>query len=275
MKFTKMHGIGNDYIYVNGMSEDVCYDEEYIQKISDRHTGIGSDGMIVILDSEHCDFKMRMFNKDGSEGKMCGNGIRCFAKFVYDQGLTNKDQITVETLGGNKIVYLHIVNGEVISAKVDMGQPIFECAKIPVAVEHMQMIDAPLTIHDHTYQVTCLSMGNPHCVIFVNDVMSLDLDKIGPYFEHSHYFPESVNTEFVEMIDEDTIRMRVWERGSKETQACGTGACASAVAAMLLSPCKRKLTVQLLGGELEIEWAEDNHVYMSGPAVSVYHGEID
>lgn len=275
MKFTKMHGIGNDYIYVNGMSEDVRYDREYIQKISDRHTGVGSDGMIVILASEHCDFKMRMFNKDGSEGKMCGNGIRCFAKFVYDHGLTNKDQITVETLGGNKVVYLDIVNGEVLSAKVDMGEPIFECSKIPVALECSQMIDAPLTIHHITYQVTCLSMGNPHCVIFVNDVMGMDLDKIGPYFEHSRYFPESVNTEFVEIIDEETIKMRVWERGSKETQACGTGACASAVAAMLLSNRKRKITVQLLGGDLDIEWANDNHVYMSGPAVSVYHGEID
>lgn len=275
MKFTKMHGIGNDYIYVNGMSEDVCYDREYIQKISDRHTGVGSDGMIVILASEHCDFKMRMFNKDGSEGKMCGNGIRCFAKFVYDHGLTNKERITVETLGGNKIVYLGIVNGEVLSAKVDMGEPIFECSEIPVALECSRMIDVPFTINHVTYQVTCLSMGNPHCVIFVNDVMGMDLDKIGPYFEHSRYFPESVNTEFVEIIDEETIKMRVWERGSKETQACGTGACASAVATMLLSNHKRKITVQLLGGDLDIEWAEDNHVYMSGPAVSVYHGEID
>lgn len=275
MKFTKMHGIGNDYIYVNGMSEEVCYNKEYIQKISDRHTGVGSDGMIVILPSELCDFKMRMFNKDGSEGKMCGNGIRCFAKFVYDHGLTTKNKITVETLGGNKMVYLNIVNQEVISATVDMGEPIFDCARIPVAVAQKQMLNAPLTINGHVYQVTCLSMGNPHCVIFVDDVMALDLNKIGPYFEHSHYFPESVNTEFVQVMNEETIKMRVWERGSKETLACGTGACASAIASMLLLNAKRKVTVQLLGGDLEIEWAEDNHVYMSGPAVSVYHGEID
>lgn len=275
MKFTKMHGIGNDYIYVNGMKEEVCYDPEYIRKISNRHTGIGSDGMIVILSSDICDFKMRMFNADGSEGKMCGNGIRCFAKFVYDQHLTDKTTITVETLGGIKTVYMEIKDGKMISAKVDMGEPILNCKDIPVQTTKEQMIDVPFTVGNQTYQVTCVSMGNPHCVIFVDDIMSLDLASIGPLFEKDPRFPESVNTEFVQIVSENYVKMRVWERGSGETMACGTGACAVAVATMFKFPHLKKVTVELLGGCLEISLQKDNHIYMTGPAETVYTGQID
>lgn len=275
MKFTKMHGIGNDYIYVNGFTEKIDYSAEYIAKISDRHTGIGSDGMIVILPSDICDFKMRMFNADGSEGKMCGNGIRCFSKFVYDYGLTSKSVITVETLGGIKTVYMTIEENKMVSARVDMGEPIFKCTKIPMKSKYDEMIEKPFVVDGHTYIVTCISMGNPHCVTFVDDIMNLDLEKIGKKFEKHSDFIESVNTEFVQIVKEDYVKMRVWERGSGETLACGTGACAVAVATMIKYPHIRNVTVELLGGCLEIEWTQDNHIYMTGPATISYTGEIN
>lgn len=275
MKFTKMHGCGNDYIYVNGINQDVNMNVDYIKAISDRHTGIGSDGMIVILKSDKADFKMRMFNADGSEGKMCGNGIRCFSKFVYDHHLTSKTTLKIETLAGIKTVYMHVENGKMQSARVDMGEPSFDCKQIPVESTLPKMIDVPFEVGNKMYQVTCISMGNPHCVTFVDQVNDLDLKEIGPLFEFDSRFKESVNTEFVEKVRDDYVKMRVWERGSGETMACGTGACAVGVTTMLQNPQIKKVTVELLGGCLEIEWdKKTNHIFMTGPATTVYDGEI-
>lgn len=275
MKFTKMHGIGNDYIYVNCM-DGIPFDPVATSvKLSDRHFGVGSDGMILICPSDKADFRMRMFNADGSEGKMCGNGVRCFAKYVYCKGLTDKTVITVETLGGIKTARLTVENGDVTLIRVNMGSPILQSGLIPVKFAGDSMVNQPVTVGGKTWNVTCVSMGNPHCVTFVDDVEGMELEKIGPQFENHPIFPERVNTEFVRKIDDTTVQMRVWERGSGETWACGTGACAVAVASVLNGVVNdSRVTVKLRGGDLLIEWdREDNTVYMTGTATFVFEGE--
>jgi len=276
MKFTKMHGCGNDYIYVNCFKERIDNPEVLSRALSDRHFGIGSDGMILICPSDNADFRMQMYNSDGTEGKMCGNGVRCIAKYVYDYGLTDKSTISLETKGGIKYLDMHISDGKVASATVDMGTPVLASELIPVAFPKHQVINEPLNIGGTEYKITCVSMGNPHVVVFVSDLSSLDLEHTGPLFEHHPMFPEGVNTEFVELIDDNTIRMRVWERGSGETLACGTGACASVMACILNGKTGHQVTVHLLGGDLEIRHDESsNHVFMRGPATTVFDGEID
>ena len=276
MKFTKMHGIGNDYIYVNCM-DGIGFDpaQSSIQ-LSDRHFGVGSDGMILICPSDKADFRMRMFNADGSEGKMCGNGVRCFAKYVYCKGLTDKTVITIETLGGIKTAWLTVENGDVTLVRVNMGSPNFSPQLIPVNFTGESMINQPITVGGREWNVTCVSMGNPHCVTFVEDVDGLDLEKIGPKFEHDPIFPERVNTEFVQPVDDTTVKMRVWERGSGETWACGTGACAVAAASILNGVVNQNsVTVKLRGGDLLIEWDRgENVIYMTGTATFVVEGEI-
>ncbi len=277
MKFTKMHGIGNDYIYVNcidGMDFDPV--ETSIQ-LSDRHFGVGSDGMILICPSDKADFRMRMFNADGSEGKMCGNGVRCFAKYVYCKGLTDKTVITIETLGGIKTAWLTVEKGDVTAIRVNMGSPILKPALIPVTFPGDSMVNQPVTVGGRQWQVTCVSMGNPHCVTFVDDVDGMELEKIGPLFENNPIFPERVNTEFAKKLDDSTVQMRVWERGSGETWACGTGACAVAVASLLTGTVRgERVTVKLRGGDLLIEWdRNDDTVYMTGTATFVFEGEVE
>lgn len=273
LKFTKMEGIGNDYIYFDGIHQNIPMNQTFISKISCHHYGIGSDGMIVILPSQQYDFKMRMFNLDGSEGKMCGNGIRCFAKFVYDHGLTDKTYLEIETLGGVKKVWLMIKNQQVQSVKVDMGEPILDVHKIPCLFHKNQMINESVDIHGKTYELTSLSMGNPHTVMYV-DHLDFDIDKIGPNIEHHPLFPDLVNTEFVEVINRQYLKMRVWERGSKETMACGTGACAAMFASYLNGFCDQHVQVELLGGILDISY-ENGHIYMTGDAHTVFEGMIN
>lgn len=276
MKFTKMEGCGNDYVYVNGFEEKIDNPNEVAIAVSDRHFGIGSDGLIIINPSEVADFKMCMYNADGSEGKMCGNGIRCVAKYVYDFKLTDKDVITVETLSGIKTLKLNVENGKVKTVRVNMGAPILECDKVPVKYDDEKMINKPVKVDGKTFNITCVSMGNPHAVTFINDTDNLEIEKIGPKFENNEIFPDKVNTEFIQIIDKNTVKMRVWERGSGETFACGTGACASVVASVLNRLTENKVTVKLLGGELEIEYNQDeNTVYMTGPARVVFTGEYD
>lgn len=276
MKFTKMEGCGNDYVYVNGFEEKIDNPNEVAIAVSDRHFGIGSDGLIIINPSEVADFKMCMYNADGSEGKMCGNGIRCVAKYVYDFKLTDKDVITVETLSGIKTLKLNVENGKVKTVRVNMGAPILECDKVPVKYDDEKMINKPVKVDEKTFNITCVSMGNPHAVTFINDTDNLEIEKIGPKFENNEIFPDKVNTEFIQIIDKKTVKMRVWERGSGETFACGTGACASVVASVLNRLTENKVTVKLLGGELEIEYNQDeNTVYMTGPARAVFTGEYD
>ena len=276
MKFTKMEGCGNDYVYVNGFEEKIDNPNEVAIAVSDRHFGIGSDGLIIINPSEVADFKMCMYNDDGSEGKMCGNGIRCVAKYVYDFKLTDKDVITVETLSGIKTLKLNVENGKVKTVRVNMGAPILECDKVPVKYDDEKMINKPVKVDGKTFNITCVSMGNPHAVTFINDTDNLEIEKIGPKFENNEIFPDKVNTEFIQIIDKKTVKMRVWERGSGETFACGTGACASVVASVLNRLTENKVTVKLLGGELEIEYNQDeNTVYMTGPARVVFTGEYD
>ncbi len=275
MKFTKMQGLGNDYVYVNGFTESVENKEEAARLLSDRHFGVGSDGLILINPSEVADFEMEMYNADGSRGKMCGNGIRCVAKYVYDYGLTDKTKISVETLGGIKYLDLTVEDGKVVLVRVDMGEPILEADKIPVAAGKEKVIDEPIVVDEKEYRTTSVSMGNPHAVVYMDEIATLDLEKIGPGFECHPWFPDRVNTEFVKVIDDTLLEMRVWERGSGETLACGTGACAVAVASILNGLAKREVTVRLLGGELKIEWDEKtNHVFMTGPAAVVFDGEI-
>lgn len=275
MKFTKMHGCGNDYIYVNCFEETVDNPNEVAKIISDRHFGIGSDGLILICKSDNADFKMRMFNADGSEGNMCGNGIRCVAKYVYDNHMTKKEQITIETRSGIKYLDLVIKNGIVTEVTVDMGAPITKSELVPVISKKESVIDETIKILNQSYQMTCVSMGNPHAVVFVNDVKEVEIEKVGPFFENHEMFPDRVNTEFVQVIDENTIAMRVWERGSGETLACGTGACASAVACVLNAKTKDEVTVKLLGGDLRIRYDKTkNTVLMTGPATKVFDGEI-
>lgn len=276
MKFTKMHGLGNDYVYVNCLEEKAENPSKLAVWISDRHFGVGSDGLILIKPSECADFEMEMYNADGSRGEMCGNGIRCVAKYVYDKGLTDKEHISIDTLAGVKYLDLTIEDGTVSLVRVDMGMPEFAPKKIPVRSEKENMIRQKLIAGGREYQVTCVSMGNPHCVVFLDeDVRELDLTEIGPAFEHHLSFPERINTEFINVIDKKTLRMRVWERGSGETLACGTGACASAVAAVVDGRTEEEVTVKLLGGDLKIHYdREKNTVYMTGPAAIVFDGEI-
>ena len=276
MKFTKMHGCGNDYVYVNCFKEKVENPSEVAIKVSDRHFGIGSDGLILILPSEVADFRMGMYNADGSEGSMCGNGIRCVAKYVYDYGLTDKTQISVETKSGIKYLDLFVEDGKVKTVKVDMGEPILVSKDIPVVWDKEKMIGEAITIAGNDYQMTCVSMGNPHAIVWVDDTKSLDLEKIGPDFEHHKMFPERVNTEFVQVLDRNSVNMRVWERGSGETWACGTGACATAVACILNGKTEDEVLVHLVGGDLKIKYdRQSNHVFMTGPATVVFDGEIE
>jgi diaminopimelate epimerase len=277
MKFTKMHGCGNDYVYVNCFEEQVDNPGEVAKFVSDRHFGIGSDGLILIQPSKVADFEMAMYNADGSRGEMCGNGIRCVAKYVYDFGLTDKTNISVETLAGIKYLELTVKDGKVTLVRVNMGAPILEAAQIPCDFSMSPVVAQPLAAADRTWEVTCVSMGNPHCVVFTDeDVRTLDLEHIGPEFENHSRFPHRINTEFVNVIDDTHLRMRVWERGSGETLACGTGTCATVVAAILNGLTKDEVSVELLGGELFIQWdREANLVYMTGPATVVYSGEIE
>jgi diaminopimelate epimerase len=277
MKFTKMHGIGNDYIYINGFEEQIDNPAEFAIKYSDRHKGIGSDGLVLILPSEVGDFRMRMFNADGSESEMCGNASRCIGKFVYDKGLTTKKEVSLETLAGIKILKLEVgSDNKVESVTVDMGEPILESALIPTTLKSEKVINEFVAFNtEMTYNITCVSMGNPHAVIFINDIHKLDLPKLGPIIENATIFPRRTNTEFIEVISKNRLKMRVWERGSGETMACGTGACASVVASVLNGHSTRKTTVELLGGELIIEWNEsNNHVFLTGGAITVFEGEI-
>ena len=277
LKFTKMHGAGNDYIYINCFEETVKNPEKLAIKVSDRHFGIGSDGLILISPSDKADFKMNIYNADGSEGMMCGNGIRCVSKYVYDNGMTDKDEISVETRSGIKLIKMNVENRKVVSARVNMGEPILEAEKIPTKFDGENVIRQKLTIDEKEYEVTCVSMGNPHCIVYVDDVKDIDLEKIGPKFENNEMFPERINTEFVHVVSDTELDMRVWERGSGETLACGTGSCAVTVASVLCGYCKRntEIKINLLGGTLTDIWTDGGDVYMTGPAATVCTGEIE
>ena len=275
MKFTKMQGIGNDYVYVNCLQETIENPSELAKKISYRNYGVGSDGLIMINPSDKADFEMEMYNADGSRGEMCGNGIRCVAKYVYDYGLTDKTSISVETLAGIKYLDLTVEDGKVVLVKVDMGKPMLRPEEVPVVSEKEEVIDEPITVDGQEYRMTCVSMGNPHAVVFIDqDVKEFPLETVGVKFENHERFPKRVNTEFVNVLDRHTAQMRVWERGSGETLACGTGACAVAVACALNGLTEDEVTVKLLGGDLQIKWdREKNTVYMTGPAEVVFDGE--
>ena len=276
MKFTKMHGIGNDYVYVNCFKETVENPSEVAVKVSDRHFGIGSDGLILIKPSEVADGKMEMYNADGSQGAMCGNGIRCVAKYMYDYGITDKTSISVETKSGIKYLDLTLKDGKVDTVKVNMGMPILKAAEIPVRFEKERVINEPVFVDGTEWRITGVSMGNPHAITYIDDVKGLEIEKIGPKFENHEMFPDRVNTEFVHVIDRKTVEMRVWERGSGETLACGTGACAVAVSSILNGLTEDEVTVKLLGGDLKIFWDQkENTVYMTGSATTVFDGEID
>ena len=277
MKFTKMHGIGNDYIYIDCFKEKVNPDDmiDDIILMSNRHKGIGGDGVIFIMPSDKADVRMRMFNADGSEGKMCGNGIRCVGKYVYEHGISKSNPLTIETASGIKTLNLEVVKGNVSTVIVDMGSPILDPKLIPVDLDIERVINYPLVINNQEYLITCVSMGNPHCVIFTEDIDNINLESIGPLFENNPIFPERTNTEFIEIIDDATMKMRVWERGSGETLACGTGASASVVAAIYNNIFNRdqEIKVILKGGELYITLTQDNHVFMRGIATEVFTGE--
>ena len=274
MRFTKMHGIGNDYIYINCFEERVEDPGALSVRMSRPHFGVGSDGLILICPSDVADFAMRMYNSDGSEGEMCGNGIRCLGRYVYERGLTKKTSFTVMTGGGLKQLELKVSGGKVQSVRVDMGSPVLTPELIPTTLTGEMVMGAALHVGGANYKVHCVSMGNPHCVVFVKDPDTVDLPELGPLFEHHEAFPRRTNTEFVQVISRNHLRMRVWERGAGETLACGTGACASLVAAVLTGQADRRVTMDLLGGSLELEWSpEDNHVYQEGPATFVFDGE--
>lgn len=276
MKFTKMHGCGNDYVYVDCTKNLIDNIPETARKVSDRHYGVGSDGLILIRPSKEADFMMDMYNYDGSRSQMCGNGIRCVGKYVYDNGLTDKNHIKIETLSGVKDLELFVEDGKVQSVTVDMGKPILTPSLIPVDLDMDMVINEPITINGEIYKVTCVSMGNPHAVVFVEDTKDVPIEIIGPLFEKHEIFPNRVNTEFVQVIDRTHIDMRVWERGSGETLACGTGACASVIACILNGFTDHEVRVTLLGGDLIVRYDEKvDIVYMTGPAVTVFHGEID
>ena len=287
MKFTKMHGCGNDYVYVDCTKKELDNPEQVAIKVSDRHFGIGSDGLILIKSSDRADFFMDMYNADGSRGKMCGNGIRCVGKYVYDFGLTDKTEVKIDTLSGIKTLKLNVENGVVSTVVVDMGEPILNADEIPVDVTTFNnqtlnksdiIISQPLAVNGFEYDITCVSMGNPHAVVYLDndiDIKKFEIEKIGPGFEKHEAFPENVNTEFIQVVDKDNLNMRVWERGSGETFACGTGACASLVATVLNKMCNETATLHLLGGDLKITWdRESNRVLMEGPAEIVFTGEI-
>ena len=277
MKFTKMHGIGNDYIYFNCLDNDIKDPNGLSVALSDRHFGVGGDGIVMIMRSKVADFRMRMFNADGSEGKMCGNATRCIGKYVYEKGLTDKTEFTLETLGGIKVLKLNVSDGKVISVTVDMGKAILKPADIPVLLDGDCIVSKKTILAGKEHEITCVSMGNPHCVIFTKDIDNLNLEKIGPDYENDPIFPERVNTEFVEIIDNKTLKMRVWERGSGETWACGTGASAVCVAAVLNGICDydTDVLVKLRGGDLTINYKKDGTVYMTGPATFVFDGELE
>lgn len=271
--FTKWHGCGNDFILVDGIRERVTDLSGLAKKICDRHYGVGADGLILILPSEKADFRMRIFNVDGSEAEMCGNGIRCFARAVYEYGHTDKTTFSVETGAGILYPSLQVIDGQMTNVRVDMGEPILSAAQIPVAgLGEGRVIDQPLTVLGEVYHVTCVSMGNPHCVVFLPTLDSFDIARIGPAFENHSSFPARVNAEFVVIRDRTHLRMRVWERGAAVTLACGTGACAALVAAVLNGKAERQADIELDGGQLRIEWAADDHVYMTGPAEKVFSG---
>lgn len=279
MKFTKMHGAGNDYVYINGFTEKIAEEDkpEWVRKISDRHFGIGSDGAIFINPSDVADFEMEMYNADGTRSEMCGNGIRCVGKFVYDKGLTKKEKISVVSAGKVKYLDLTIENGKAVQIKVNMGEPILKSDLVPVVSDSEEVIDELIYISevDESYKMTCVSMGNPHVVVFMDDVENLQIEKIGPYFENHCRFPNRTNTEFVKVMDRKNVQMRVWERGTGETLACGTGCCATAVACILNGFTEDEITVHVLGGKIKIFWdRENNLVYMTGPAETVFEGEI-
>lgn len=276
MKFTKMHGCGNDYVYVNGFTEKLADKPKAVVALSDRHFGIGSDGVIFINPSQQADFEMEMYNADGTRAEMCGNGIRCVGKYVYDHGMTDKTSITVESFGKVKYLDLTVENGKVVKVKVNMGKPELTAKDVPVVSVHEQVIDEEIIVKGKSYRMTCVSMGNPHAVVFMDDVEHLAIEEIGPYFENHERFPNRTNTEFVQVIDDSHVKMRVWERGTGETLACGTGCCATAVACVLNHLTGAHVTVQVLGGEIEIYWDQkENLVYMTGPAVTVFEGETE
>jgi len=277
MKFTKMHGIGNDYIYVNGFEEKIENPAEFAIKFSDRHKGIGSDGLVLILPSTYCDFRMQMLNADGSEAEMCGNAARCIGKYVYENGLTDKTSLTLETLSGIKKLELFLSDDKIVDrVTVDMGEPVMEANRIPIIDENPTVMNKMIRFSPSIqYRISCVSMGNPHAVIFTKNIGKLNLPKLGSLIENAPIFPNRINVEFIELISSNRFKMRVWERGSGETLACGTGACAAVVAGILNGFCDRRTTVELLGGELEIEWnAFDNHVYLTGTATTVFEGTI-
>jgi diaminopimelate epimerase len=279
MKFTKMHGIGNDYIYINCFEEKVENPAELSKFMSDRHFGIGSDGIVLIKSSTIADFCMNMYNSDGSQAEMCGNAVRCVGKYVFENGMTTKQNVDIETLSGIKKLELAITGGKVESVTVDMGEPIIVPENIPVQLDGIAVINHPLTINRKEYKITCVSMGNPHAVVFLDENETLDdlnIELVGPLFENNPLFPRKTNTEFVKVIDKNNLKMRVWERGAGETMACGTGACAVLVASSLTGNSDRQATIHLLGGNLDIRWDEEtNHVFMSGPATKVFEGEIE
>ena len=275
LQFTKMHGLGNDYVYMDAINQKIENESSLAKFVSNRHFGIGSDGLILICKSEIADFKMRMFNSDGSEAEMCGNGIRCVGKFVYDKGLTNKTTVKIETLAGIKTLILNTKDGKVETARVDMGEPILEAEKIPVISTENLVKNLELEAEKRKFKFTCVSMGNPHAITIVENTKEFDVEKYGKILEINKAFPKKANIEFAQIIDRQNINMRVWERGAGETLACGTGACATAVACNLNGLTDRKVNIELLGGTLNIEWNEtDNHVYMTGPAVTVFDGEL-
>ncbi len=277
LHFTKMHGTGNDYVYVNLFEQEVKNPEELAVRVSDRHFGIGSDGLILIAPSETADCRMIMYNADGSEGAMCGNGIRCVAKYAYERGIVGDSHITVETKSGVKTLELTVEKQTVTAVRVNMGKAVLEPEKIPVLAGGDSFIAKKITVAGREYEVTCVSMGNPHCVVFMRDIDALDLEKLGPEFENHELFPDRINTEFVEVVDSHTLRMRVWERGSGETISCGTGTCASTVAAVLNGYCRQgeEIEVQIRGGKLYDTYLESGEVLMRGPATIVFDGEME
>ena len=283
IKFTIMEGLGNDYVYVDCTKQDIENASNLAKIISDRHFGVGSDGLILIKSSKKADFRMQMFNSDGTEAEMCGNGIRCVGKFVYDKGLTDKTTLKIETLAGIKVLNLNVEGGKVKTVKVDMGEPILDYKLIPAkdgkvykSKDGIKFYKVNIDIEGNLKELTCVSMGNPHGVDFANNVEKLKVEKYGPIIEVDKHFPNKVNVEFIEILDKHNIKMRVWERGAGETLACGTGACASVVASVLNGYTERNVTVELLGGKLEIEWnKENNHIYMTGAATEVFEGEFD
>ncbi len=278
LTFSKMHGIGNDYIYINCFQETVTDPEKLSIFMSDVHFGVGSDGLVLILPSDVADFRMRIFNADGSEAMMCGNATRCIGKYVYDMGMTNHTEISLETNSGIKYLSLYPgKDGKIESVKVDMGKAVLTPSEIPVNSDLDRFISQPVTVNGKEYKMTCVSMGNPHAVVFMSDIDSLDLEKIGPFFEHHPLFPNRVNTEFARVIDDHTLQMRVWERGSGETFACGTGTCATVVAAVLngFCPKEEEILVHLRGGDLRIVYHSDDSVTMIGPATYIFEGKIE